>query len=288
MGASFDLAGMITGGIGVSSILLGISNIIIYELWMKNGIVQGRAEKDYIDLLGKFVPMSDGIDAQTMQEFMDWEKQRRYDVEMNKCQKEIEVLENKLKKVSISEKAKGKICARIQWLKDFVPQIDMPYKVSEEIDELRLSTEDLVQREYKPNAVKKYLRRNRQTKYTFTATFSVVGLNILSFVLSASNIWQALFMTVLGAAALTASLVIGVHNGYNLITVVSTGVYKTAVDFINKAVGWCSAQNKCLYYKSDVIATPQEKVEMALAELALRTAAAREAFAEPLPKLEVE
>jgi hypothetical protein len=55
-------------------------------------------------------------------------------------------------------------------------------------------------------------------------------------------------MTLLSAIALISSLISGFSTGYNAIAVSSTGVYKTALNFIDKAEAYCAKYKKQLRY----------------------------------------
>ncbi len=247
----FNIEGGLTGRIVVSSVLLMISNIVLYELWMRNGQQKGREEKSYIDTLSEFEGKSKNIHSGTMQNFIEWEAARRFDVEKRKLNKEIEKLTEKLKQKDLSEKAKADIIIRRQKLQDHIIEIDMPYKVAEEFDELRYSVNDSKMKEYKPDDTRKFLKKHRIQKYILTATFTTFSINLIVMGTMTGDWWSILLAVSMAIITIVISIVIGFSNGYSAIMVSSLGVYKTANDFIDKALGWCQRKNISLYYTEE-------------------------------------
>ena len=128
--------------------------------------------------------------------------------------------------------------------------IRMPYIKSEEFDYLRYNITSDNFKEYAPHDTRKFLVANRAKKYLTTVTFAIFGVNMLSFAGSMSgNVWFAIFMTLLSIVTLIMAIVSGFTIGYKSINIVSTGVYKTAVEYINKAQVYCERNGKELYYK---------------------------------------
>lgn len=251
-GAEFnDISAAITGGFAVSSGLLMISNIVIYELWMRNGQENGRKEQDYIDTVAEFESKSKNIHSGTMQEFIVWEEARRYDVEKRKLEAAIKKLTDKLAQKDLSDKARTNIIIKRQRLQDHIIEIDMPYKVAEEFDELRYSIKDVKSKEYKPNDTRRFLKKNRIKKYILTATFTIFSINLIVMGTTTKSGWGVVLAVALATVALIISIVTGFSNGYSSIMVSNLGVYKTANDFINKAIGWCERKNISLYYKEE-------------------------------------
>lgn len=250
-GAEFNIKGLITGGIAVSSVLLMISNIVIYELWMRNGQENGRKEQEYVDTVAEFESKSKNIRSGTMQEFIVWEEARRYDVEKRKIEAEIDKLTKRLEKKDLSEKARSNIVIKRQKLQDHIIEIDMPYKVAEEFDELRYSVKDVKSKEYKPNDTRRFLKKNRIQKYVLTATFTIFSINLIIMGEMTKDWWSVVLAVALAIIVLIIAIVAGFSNGYSSIMVSNLGVYKTANDFIDKAIGWCERKNISLYYKEE-------------------------------------
>ena len=251
LGAEFSVKGLLTSGFGVSSVLLTIGNLLLYELWLKNGQNNGKDEQDYKDCLADFESKSKNIHSDRMQNFIEYERERRYAVEEKKIQKELDLLERKLSKQNLSPRAKKYLLKRKQMLQDSVIIVDMPYKVSEELDALRYSVKDERKREYKPNDTRLYLRKQRLTKYSTTTFFAVFSINLI--VMGGLNgAWmEALFSFLVAVVTIIISITTGFSNGYTSITVSNYGVYKTANDFIDKAVSWCTSKGFSLYYLDD-------------------------------------
>jgi len=248
-GAEFNLAGIISGGIGVSSLLLTIGNIILYELWMKNGQTNGREEEEYKQVIKDFEEKSKNIASKSMQDFIVWEEARRYDVEERKIASEIAKIDEKLLKENLSQKTKTRLILHKQNLQEQEIKVDMPYKVSEEFDELRYSIKEAKHKEYKPNDTNKFIKRNRIQKYTLSAIFTMFSINLIVMEGSiTNNWWGVLLAVVLSAIVLMIAIVTGFSNGYSSIMGSSLGVYKTANDFIDKANAWCKAKNISLYF----------------------------------------
>lgn len=270
--------------LSVASIILCISIILIYELWCKSGQDKAKEEKDYQDLMREFDEKSMNMDYSTMQEYLDFEEKRRYNVEydkysklilrdtelLKKIQDDIEKrrleaskldpkkkndrrkirrllhvsLEDKLKMSSLKNKIKYYTKKRTNIV------IRMPYIKSEEFDYLRYNVTSDNFKEYAPHDTRRFLVANRAKKYLTTVTFAIFGVNMLSFAGSMSgNVWYAVFMTLLSLVTLVMAIVSGFTTGYKSINIVSTGVYKTAVEYINKAQVYCERNGKELYYK---------------------------------------
>ena len=126
--------------------------------------------------------------------------------------------------------------------------ISLPFSRSEQFDELRYTIKDNKFKEYKPNDTQIYLAKQRLKKYTTAISFTLIGINIISVSVSSSNWLVALFMTAIAAISLIAALIAGFNVGYTSVSVYNTGVYKTAINFIDKAQAYCLKYNKSLYY----------------------------------------
>lgn len=259
-GLTFSVSTHIVVTVAVSSIVLAASSLIIYELWVKNGIQNAKTEQEYIDLLDTYEKKSKDINAEVMQEFIEAEKKRRQDVAEKKIETEIERVEKIITRLSDSNtfitkcklKANKRRLQRLKHLKDTVI-VDMPYQYSEQFDQLRYSTGDATYKEYKPNDTVMFIRKKRTRKYIMLATTTLVGLNSVSLTVGGENWLIALFMTAISAVTLVASMASGFSNGYNSISISSTGVYKTAISFIEKAEAYCKKYNKALRYNIDEV-----------------------------------
>lgn len=248
-GLNFDLSTGIVWKVAVPSIVLAISSIIIYELWLKNGAESARNEKEYQDLVKTYDLKSKNLNDDVLQEALDAEKERRYKVEEYKLEQLIEKLQ---KSISTADNKR-----RVKYLKKklnhAIKQKDrivvvLPFSRSEQFDELRYTTKSDKFKEYKPNDTRIYLRGQRTKKYISILTTTLVGLNAITVSAGASNILVAVFMTVLAAISLLMSLIFGFSAGYTSISVSSTGIYRTALSFIDKAQAYCLKYNKNLYY----------------------------------------
>lgn len=260
--------------LAVPSIIVGISVIMIYELWIKNGRRSAYEEDAYQNILNTYATKSDGLHYPTMQDFLDYEEKRRHQVEEDRLNRMLEREESLLSKLEqeLEEKPKFTTKHRITWLKRRITKIvkakdnikiTMPYSKSEEFDYLRYNLQDIVYREYSPNDTKKHLTKSRVSKYTFAITFTVIGFNMLSIgTMMRGNIWEAIIMTTLAAASLMYSVIGGFSTGYQNIKVVSTGVYNTANSFIDQAVAYCKKNNKDLYYKGPTEFKTYEPVQL--------------------------
>ena len=268
----------------VAGVLLCISIIIIYELWCKTGQDKAKDEEDYKKLMKEFDVKSMNMNYETMQEYLDYEEKRRYNVEYDKYTKLItrdtELLEkiqsdiesrktaaSKLDKTKKSDKKKiNKLLAvsledkiKMTTLRKKIKKwnrkrtnivIKMPYIKSEEFDYLRYNTTSENFKEYAPHDTMRYLNASRAKKYVTVVTFALFGINMLSFAGTMNgNVWYAIFMTLLSSVSLIMSIISGFTTGYKSISIVSTGVYKTAVEYINKAIVYCDRHEKELYYK---------------------------------------
>ena len=278
----------------VISVVLCISLLIIYELWCKTGQDRAREEKDYQDLLKEYDEKSAFMDYSTMQEYLDYEEKRRYDVEydqytrlinrdeelLKKIKDEIQSNKEKASKLEKTKQNKKKIRRLMhvsiedRWKIKVLTRriksntrrrtnivINMPYTKSEEFDYLRYNISSTGFKEYSPNDTKRYLNRHRATRYTRSITIAIFGINMLSFgTTMQSNIWYALFMLAITACTLLMSVVSGFSTGYKSISIVSTGTYKTANEYINKARIYCDRHGKILYYQD--IDREKDKLEM--------------------------
>lgn len=276
-GLSFTISLSIVISIAVPSIILAICSLIIYELWLQRGENDARTEQEYTDLVENYSTKSANIIDESMQEFLDAEKQRRYDVEENRLQNEIDRLDKIITALSNSQFDKKstifinkirikhckKLLAKYHRQKDHII-IDMPYHYSEQFSQLRYSATALSVKEYKPNDTKHYIRGKRLGKYTATLITTVVGFNLFSPVIGGQNIFIALFMTILASATLFLSICRGYSHGYTAISVSSTGVYNTALMFINKAEAYCQNKNIPLYFISiteNPVAPPEAQTQ---------------------------
>lgn len=248
-GLNFDLSTGIVWKVAVPSIVLAISSIVIYELWLKNGAESARNEKEYQDLVRTYDLKSKNLNDDIMQEALDAEKERRYKVEehkldqiINRLQKSINTTTSKTRLRYLNKKLK-----RTLKLKDNLVVV-LPFSRSEQFDELRYTTKATKFKEYKPNDTQVYLRTQRTKKYISILTTTIVGLNAITVSAGASNWLVAIFMTILAAVSLLMSLIFGFSAGYTSISVSSTGIYKTALSFIDKAQAYCLKYNKNLYY----------------------------------------
>lgn len=250
LGAQFNLSGALQVGLGVASVLLLIGSLLLYELWLRNGQDNGREQEEFKEALKLFLTNSKNIHNETMQNFIEWEKARRYDVEKRKIEDEISRLEEKSKKKDLSEKARANLIIRIQNLKDFVIEVDMPYTLAEEFDQLKYSVLDIKAKEYKPNDARKALKKNRIQKYSISTVFTLFSVNIIVMV-GITPSWQVLFIFLMALVTITISVVMGFSNGFTLIMRNTLGIYNTANDFIEKAKDWCHRKNISLYYKEE-------------------------------------
>ena len=256
-GLTFSITLNVVVSVAIPSLILAISCIILYELWIKTGRDDARSEKEYTDLLAEYQKSSNNLNEEVMQEFIEAEKQRRYDVEYNKLTHEIDriakiitMLEgldkrNKLEDIRLSMNKRRLV--KLTKARECIV-IDMPYTYSEQFDQLRYAADESKLKEYKPSDTAVYLSRRRANKYTTILTTTLVGLNIVSPAIGGQNWFIALFMTLLSAIALISSLISGFSTGYNSIAISSTGVYKTALNFISKAEAYCTKYKKQLRY----------------------------------------
>ena len=190
-----------------------------------------------------------------MQEFIEAEKIRRYNVEYNKLTHEIdrmtkivtmlEALDKRSKLETIRLSVNKRKLVKLTKARECIV-IDMPYTYSEQFDQLRYAADESKLKEYKPNDTAIYMSKSRANKYSTILTTTLVGLNIVSPTIGGQNWFIALFMTLLSAIALLSALISGFSTGYNAIAVSSTGVYKTAINFISKAEAYCTKYNKAL------------------------------------------
>ena len=263
-GPEINLTSGIVFRLAVPSIVLSISVVIIYELWIVNGRRSAYDEKDYQELLKTYSTKSENLYYPVAQEFLDNEYARRYEVEFSrltrKLQRENELLPKILalfnkdakRKPTLRDRYERWECKRnIRILTRSLStiRVSMPYEKSEEFDYLRYNIRDIIYKEYAPDDVKKHLSHSRRKKYINTFTFTLIGLNMLSIGGSLGNIWVAIIMSSLAAITLIYTVVQGFSTGYHNISVISTGVYKTANSFLDQAVAYCKRTDKDLYYK---------------------------------------
>lgn len=266
LGPEINLTTGIVFRLAVPSVVLSISAVMVYELWVKNGRQNAYEEIEYRDLLKEYALKSENLHYPTAQEFLDYEYERRYQVEKDsltrKLHRELELLA-KIETVINQQKInRRKRTLRDRWeyftckrevrllTKELnTIRVSMPYEKSEEFDYLRYNLQDIVYKEYSPNDTKKHLAKARVSKYSKILTFTIFGLNALSIGGSMGDIWVAIIMTALASATLVTSVVQGFSVGYQNIKVISTGVYKTAVSFLDQAVAYCKREGKDLYYK---------------------------------------
>ena len=251
-GLTFDISAEIVITVAVPSVVLAVSSIVIYELWVKNGIQNAKEEQAYIDLIETYEKQSKDINSEVMQEFIEAEKQRRYEVEEKKLNTEIDRVNKLMTHLDPSYKLNK---LRVKWLQHKLCRlhkeldniiIDMPYLYSEQLDQLRYNAGNTQCKEYKPNDTAVYIRNKRIRKYTFLITTTLVGFNAITPTIGGQHWLIAIFMTVLSGIALLASLISGFSHGYQSISVSSTGVYRTALSFIEKADAYCEKYNKQL------------------------------------------
>ena len=273
-GLTFSISLKVIVSVAIPSVILAISCIILYELWIKTGRDDAKSEKEYIDLLKEYQTQSSHLNEEVMQEFIEAERQRRYDVEHNRITHEIdritkivnmlEGLKNRTRLEAIRLSINKRRLVKLTKARECII-IDMPYIYSEQFDQLRYAADEGKLKEYKPNDTAIYVSKRRANKYTMIITTTLIGLNIVSPSIGGQNWFIALFMTLLSAIALISSLISGFSTGYNAIAVSSTGVYKTALNFIDKAEAYCEKYNKQLRYvpKEAVSEIPDEfkKVE---------------------------
>lgn len=266
LGPEINLTTGIVFRLAVPSVVLALSTTIIYELWIKNGRRSGFEEDEYQDLLKLYAAKSENLHYPTVQDFLDAERQRRYDVEFDRLSRLLNRELELLTKIDSDFNNKRQHSQRITW-RDKIERwscnrsvklitksrdrirVSMPYEKSEEFDYLRYNLQDVIYKEYSPNDTKKHLNKARRRKYANTWTFTLIGLNILSIGGSMGNLWVALIMTSIAAVTLLYAVAQGFSVGYNNIKVVSTGIYKTANSFLDQAVAYCKRTGKDLYYK---------------------------------------
>lgn len=251
LGAEFSIEGFLTSGFGVSSVLLSVGSLLLYELWLKNGQANGREEADYKECIEKFQKTSKNISPERMQMFIEAERQRRYKVEEKRITKEIENIDRQLQNKNLSKVARKVLERKKQKLIDHVIIIDMPYQVSEEIDGLRYAVKDEKKKEYKPNATKKFLSLERSKKYVLSIFFSIFSINLIIMGTINGNWLDCLLSVLMAIVCITISVVSGFTIGFKSITISNYGVYQTANDFIEKAVSWCTKNGFSLYYAED-------------------------------------
>lgn len=258
LGPEINLATSLVFRLAVPSVILTISSLVIFELWIANGRRSAFEEEDYTKLLKVYDTKSDGLYYPVLQNFLDWERNRRYIVEEDRLKRLLEREEAILDKLETTNSKKW----RDKWnrwqtrlaIRHYRRDLDtikvsMPYEKSEEFDYLRYNIQDIIYKEYAPSDTKRHLVKARTKKYANTITFTLVGLNILSIGGAMGNIWVAIIMTSLALVALLMSVIKGFSVGYNNIKVISTGVYKTANSFLDQAVAYCMREKKDLYYK---------------------------------------
>lgn len=283
LGPEINLNTTLVFRLAVPSVVLAISLTIVYELWITNGRRSAYEEEEYQNLLKSYAVKSDGLHYPTLQEFLDYERDRRYLVEYDRLTRSLEREQNLLHKM-VSNSSPTWRDRYDQWIvsrnvnkliraKETI-RIYMPFEKSEEFDYLRYNLQDIVYKEYSPSDTKRHLTKARTKKYTGTFTFTIVGLNILSIGGSMGDLWVALIMTSLAVVALVYSVFQGFSVGYHNVKIISTGVYKTGNSFLDQAVAYCKRKTKDLYYKGTTefreylasvqvedVPTPEVKVE---------------------------
>lgn len=265
-GLQFDITIEIVATVAVPSVILCISSLVLYELWAKNGISNAKVEPEYIELTAKYKAAAAHLNSETMQEFIVAEKQRRYNVEYERLTNEInkteltisalsheENVSNWTKKINkvrlkLNKKRYNKLCTK----RDTIV-IDMPYTYAEQFDELQYNAADYKFKEYKPGDAAKFMSKKRGSKYVWTITLTLVGLNVISPTIGGQHWLIAMFMTLLAAISLLISIVTGYSTGYNSVAVYNTGIYETALLFIDKAKAYCIKYNRELYYKVEAV-----------------------------------
>lgn len=231
----------------IPSVVLMVSNIILYELWLKNGQESAKTEDHYVKETSLYEDQSKNINNSTMQKFIEWEYERRKATEQHKINREIDNLREILKRPNLSEREKKKINKKIIKLENAVPKVSMPYQNAEEFDKLRYSMRDIAPKEYKPGDTSKALAKGRTSKYAFTITTSLLSFNVLAIAFT-GNWVGAIIMTLIAVAILAIAIVSGFSSGYRSIAVTDYGVYRTANEFIDKANAWCGERQESLYY----------------------------------------
>lgn len=260
LGPEITLATQIVFRLAVPSVVLAVSITILYELWIKNGRQTAFEETDYQERLLTYSAKSEGLSYEIMQEFLDKEHDRRYKVEYDRLTRIIDreqVLLSKLEETSDPKlrhkfkiwKVKKRMMLSINARNTI--KVFMPYEKSEEFDYLRYNIQDIVYKEYSPSDTTKHLAKARAKKYMFAYTFAILGFNLLSIGGAMGNIWVAIIMTVLAAVSLMYAVVSGFSVGYYNIKTINTGVYNTAISFIDQAVAYCKKCGKDLYYKGE-------------------------------------
>lgn len=252
LGPEINFATKIVFRLAVPSIVLSVSITVVNELWIKNGRQNAREEEDYQVLLSTYDGKSDGLYYPTLQDFLDYEHDRRYKVEYDRLTRMLEREQSILEKRAIKNRLKRWFCKHR--IREIIKarntiRVFMPYEKSEEFDYLRYNIQDVIYKEYSPNDTAKHLTKARFKKYLSTFTFTIIGLNILSIGGSMGNLWVAIIMTTLATLSLILTVVGGFSVGYTNIKVISTGVYKTANSFLDQAVAYCKREGKDLYYE---------------------------------------
>lgn len=242
--------------LAVASVVLALSVAMLYELWLKKGRIEASEEEIYKERLTIYSRKSDGLFYPTLQEFLDYERQRRYDVEKDRLIRILEREKSILHKLETEEKKRR---LKIYWSKKRINyimkaintvKITIPYEKSEEFDYLRYSIQNVINKEYSPKDTSRHLVKKRARKYTNTFTFAIVGFNILSITSTLNeNIWQAVIMITLAILTLLYAVIGGYTTGYTNISVINLGVYNTAISFLDQAVAYCQRNNKDLYYR---------------------------------------
>lgn len=277
-----DLEGILQWKGTVASVALIVANIVLYELWLTNGEEDGRLENHYSTTIKLYESSSKDLDNAVMQQFIDWETRRREAVEQNRRKKEIEKLDNVIANPRIPLNQQKKAIKQRDKLKDTPIRVEMPYTTAEEFDKLRLSVRDSKPKEYKPGDTRKGINRGRRSKYTMTIVFALVSFNMLS--IGFSGDWVgALIMTLLALVSIIISIVTGFSAGYKAITITDYGVYRTANEFIDKAITWSTQKKLSLYRKEPEFVFPIDALETE--EYYVPTI--EEAFIDPVKPMEI-
>lgn len=280
LGPEIHIATRLVFGLAVPSVVLAISITVINELWLKNGQQTAHREPQYQHLLGTYDTKSTGLHYPALQKFLDYERNRRYEVEKNRLDRLLEREQSILSKLEQTPENTKSFKRQVKIAKHRIRKyhialdnikITLPFEKAEEFDYLRYNLKDILYKEYTPYDTQRHLNRSRRRKYTSVSTFSIVGLNIMSIGGSFGNVWIAIIMTSLSAVALLFTVISGFSAGYHNISVISTGIYNTGNSFLDQAVAYCKREGIDLYYKG---ATEfREYVEPVLVETVTKTEA---------------
>jgi|LGVF01.2.fsa_nt_gb ABC-type multidrug transport system fused ATPase/permease subunit len=274
-GPELSLNGSIVIDLAIPSIILAFAISIVYTLWVTNGQEAAAKVQAYIDALADYKTKSDCLHYPTLQLFLDYEQERRRQVEYDTLTRFIDREEGLLVKMEkalttkradrlkVSKfkqffKSRGRIDSIVirltkrrirKWKKsrDFI-NIILPYEKSEEFDYLRNNTFDTAHKEHSPKDAQKHVRKAKRKKYVKTFVFTIVGFNILSIGAATGITWAAIVLTALAAVSLVMGAVQGYMTGYKNINVISMGVYLTGISYLDRGVAWGKATEQTIYY----------------------------------------